>query len=757
MNPLKKIIKNCGYLLIAGILSITSIFVSVSPARENKTGKDTESSDPWQINADNIHFDREQNAYLAEGNVSLTRKGKTLTADRVWLNQTTNNALAEGQVRLISGKDRLTGKRFRLNLKNEIGVLTEGSIFFDKNHIYLSADEIQKTGKNTYVAQNASITTCDGLKPSWRIKSRKMKITLEGYGQAKHASIWTKSVPVFYSPYLVFPVKSKRQSGLLLPKFDASSRLGTQYQQGLFWAINDSSDATLYLHNMTERGVKAGIEYRYVLSEESFGAVKAGGFVDKKVETDSSELDSDSDNLIGYDDDYLRFNKDRYWLRGKFDQQMPHDFTAKLDIDFVSDQDYLHEVRHSLNGFNASQDYFLETFGRDMDEYDDPVRTNSLKLNRTWTSYSLNADLLWYDDVVKRRQQETDDTLHELPAITFAGFRQPITPGLPFYYDLNSEYAYFHRETGTRGHRADVYPRVYYPFYIFKGISVEPSAGARETVWFVDQDVSPESDQAHLNRQMYDFKLNTKTQLYRIFNFTSDGYDKLKHAIEPEIAYEYIPEQNQTQYPEFDEIDSIEEKNLVTLSFTNTLTLRKPYQIGNQAPVHRYTNFLRFEISESFDINAYNDEDDEDHQQPLTDILSELELTPGRYISIDSDSEWSPYDYEFTRHSNTLNFFNNRGDSVSFGYIYDTEPVDSSQNIIDSYTLDGILIVTDRFSMRGGYEFNRYTGDEIETRIGLTYRTQCWALDLDYALEENNTRYGFMIHLLGLASAGGGI
>ena len=82
---------------------------------------------------------------------------------------------------------------------------------------YIKADKILKTGERTYTADSVQITTCDGESPVWDITGRKMDVTVEGYGFVNHAALRVKQVPVLYSPFLAFPVKLKRQTGLLAP------------------------------------------------------------------------------------------------------------------------------------------------------------------------------------------------------------------------------------------------------------------------------------------------------------------------------------------------------------------------------------------------------------------------------------------------------------------------------------------------------------------------------------------------------------
>ena len=157
------------------------------------------------------------------GNVAVTKEGRSLTADRIQFNQRAREAFAKGNVRLKSGDDLLSGQQMRLNLDTETGTLTDGTVFLSKNHLYLSGQKIQKTGPQTYAADRVRITACDGPDPDWELTGRRLKVTVEGYGYASHTALWAGKVPVLYSPFLVFPVKLKRQSGLLMPEFGYSS------------------------------------------------------------------------------------------------------------------------------------------------------------------------------------------------------------------------------------------------------------------------------------------------------------------------------------------------------------------------------------------------------------------------------------------------------------------------------------------------------------------------------------------------------
>lgn len=718
------------------------------------------STEPWHIVADEIRYDDNLHRYIAVGGVTITKKDKKLVADFVHFDQKSMQVLAKGHVMLTSGNDVLTGNRMEMDLNTETGTIYNGTVFFKKNHFYIKGNKIKKISDKSYTADSACFSTCDGPDPSWKITGKNLKVTIEGYGVANHAVLWAKNIPVLYTPFISFPVKLKRQTGLLAPQFGFSDRKGDEYIQPFYWAINQSSDATFYGHHMGKRGEKLGMEYRYVLDDSSKGALMFDFFNDKKLDDGSHN----SSKSWGYEDaptDILRPNSDRYWFRMKHNQGLANDFFLKVDIDVVSDQDYLNEFIDGYTGFDETRDYFNKNFNRDLDEYDDPVRTNRINLSKNWSHYSLNAEMLWYDNVVNRRRESTDTTLQKLPWVEFNGSKQQLFSSL-FYYDLDSEYTYFFSQDGKQGHRMDVYPRFYLPYSFNHYFTLEPSVGVRETIWHVEKDDNGLSDSKTLARELFDLKMDLSSEFYNIYDINGKNIDRIKHAVRPQIVYSYTPDLNQSKYPYFDTMDRVEKNNLITYSITNTFTYRSGFKDkkaillsknkSGKPYIHRYREFCRFKLEQSYDINEAGEDNpanraNKSKKEPFSPIYGKFEFMPNSYLSIDGDVERSLYRSFYDSHNISVTIRDKRNDSLFIEHRY-------THNLNESIYTNLELTVSDRISIYTDYERNKLDGKNIRTGIGFLYKTQCWAAKFSYINEENNKEFAFMINLYGIGGFG---
>ena len=761
-------------LCLQAVLITTLLIRPPSKAWAEDMNKSLNDPDvPWHIVADELSYDDEAKVYIAEGDVQISKADKKITADHIRFDHENMQVEASGNIVVSSGEDKISADSLNFDLEKEQGQLSNSRLYLKRNNFYIWTSDLKKTGIDSYQAEKASVTTCDGDKPDWKITGRNLNVTIEGYGYAYHAAFWVKNIPVFYSPWVGFPVKTKRQTGLLTPRAGYSNRKGYEYSQPFFWAINKSSDATLYLQAMTERGNKWGAEYRYALTPSSKGTTMFDYLDDRRI--DSATGDDNSGRDWGYEetegDDILRTNSDRYWFRTKNNQELPGNFNALLDMDIVSDQDYLTEFKRGYTGFRETRRYYDNVFGRDLDDYNDQVRLNRFNINRSWSRFNLNAEARWYDNVVARTQDLPDTTVQRLPFIRFTGSKQAVVK-TPFLFDLESAYTHFYREATTtlnsvtQDHRLDVHPRVYLPMDLGPYLSFEPSLGLRETIWNIQayDDTPPDSDEGNFqHREMYDIGADLSSEIYRIFNA---GRSRLKHTMTPRINYSYIPKEDQAAYPEFDSIDRIEAENKVTYSLTNLFVHRRQDNRNSEqqegGPAYRYNQVARFDIGQSYDINEAREDnplewENGQTQEPFSPIYARLDITPEEYFKLSATADWSVYDHETVSHNFSAHLSDRRSDSLAFEHQFTRETNPVSQDGVNSFAAAGILKVTRPLSLTARYERDLYTDKDLETSFGILYAAQCWSLRLNYVKDVDEIMYSFEIELSGLGSIGTGV
>ncbi len=706
---------------------------------------------PWKISADRIVYDQKENVYTASGKVIIQKQDHTLSAQTIRFNRNSMEASAEGNVIIKVHEDQLRGDRMDINMRTGMGFIENGLIFIEKKNFWIQGDKIEKTGRSTYIINQGSFTTCDGQSPDWRVTGQHLDMTLEGYGTVRHATLWAKEIPVFYTPYLIFPVKIRRQSGLLPPQISYSERNGAQYIQPLFWAIQRSADATFYFHHIQNRGEKYGGEFRYVLDLPSKGTLMADILDDQKIDDGIGDNSHDW-GFAG--DNVLRTNTDRYWFRMKADQALPAGFTSKLDVDVVSDQDYLREFSSGYTSFHETKKIFESQYGRDIDDKNDAIRENNLNISRIWTRYSFITDVTWNDNVINRREDKPDPTLQQLPSARFYGLKHPILNTV-IYSDLGSDYTYFYRKDGQTGHRGNLYPRMYFPYHYQNYVAVEPSVGVMETGWVVDQkDPQTPDITARQHRELYDFRCDLSTDLTRIFDVRGQSIDKISHVITPKLRYAYIPETDSSEFPKFDEFDKIDPENTLTFSITNLLTSKAPLDDPTPATdekksiipnnnISHYHQFLRVLAEQPFDFNKARDVSG----TGLEPLYMELDMMPTDFVTLGTETTWN-HDKGKLASNNIFGRWNDsRGDRFCLEHRY-------TRNQSQSIYFDGVYALTDALSLYGEYERNLEENRDVSKTFGGFYRAQCWLVDIGVSHEDNDRKIGFMIHLNGLGEAG---
>ena len=227
-----------------------------------KPPADTEA--PVEIYADSVELDPDDVSRFS-GNVTLQQAGKNILADELVYQKTRDTVMARGNVTFKT----LVGDTFETNQLDLD--MTDNTGQTDTVRFSLSRDG-RGTAQETRFLENDRVqlrkvryTTCPPEKESWYIGMTRLDLDKENdIGIARNAVVVFKHVPIFYWPYLDFPLSGQRKSGFLGPGFGSSDKSGSSLTIPFYWNIAPAYDDTLTPRYFSDRGTQIGNEFRYL-------------------------------------------------------------------------------------------------------------------------------------------------------------------------------------------------------------------------------------------------------------------------------------------------------------------------------------------------------------------------------------------------------------------------------------------------------------------------------------------------------------
>ena len=383
--------------------------------------------------------------------------------------RTTKNVEAWGDVVWDHEGDVLRAERLKINVDTRMGKAFKASVFVTANHFYMSGREIEKTGEKTYSIKDCTITTCDGTRPDWLIRTSTLNVTMGGYGHLYNPRFYTGKMPIFYLPYGIIPIKNKRESGFLAPVLYTSSRDGFAFELAYYWAWADWAETTFFLHNSGQRGQGLGLELNFMLGQKRDRGLFYFDYLDDK--------DAENQYLIG---ENSTNTKQRYWLRGimRATELLPWDLSLNLMVDYVSDPDFIDEFDYWETGLPNINSTFSSTFGQTLRDATETRRLNRALISKSWTAASASLEFRYLYD---SREGETDDIVQYLPHFNYT-YSDTAIGDTDIYYNFSVDATHNHRKTGERGQEVDGLFNIYALMDVGPYLEIQPSLAARGTV-----------------------------------------------------------------------------------------------------------------------------------------------------------------------------------------------------------------------------------------------------------------------------------
>jgi lipopolysaccharide assembly outer membrane protein LptD (OstA) len=785
---------------VGAVLSAGLAFAAASAQPAEKAGDPARRA--WDITADSISYERERDVYTARGNVRIVQPGRSLRADWVAFSNTTRRGIATGHVEIEDQGQKLEADVIHFGLDDLRGILLGGRLEGKETPFLATGEEVRKLGDQEYEFKRGSFTTCrcpdDGTEP-WVIRSEQAELEIGGYGTARNTVLDVLGVPVFWLPWMRYPLLTDRATGVLFPTFNSSNRTGLDVGVPFFWAALPNLNVTVTPHWLTERGFKPEVELEYVFGEKSWGEIYASGIL--------------GDDEVDPDDPDTPFNDDRYALAWLHDQHLPLGFRGKVDARMFSDNLYPFDFRE-FSGYR--NDRYVESAGFLEKQFG------------TLGRFGFSGGVRYADDIQNPDDLDRDRfLLQRAGELALAGMPQPIADGLPFEWAFDTQLVNFapredaesflgfgtvvgddlfldtgldalpsQREPGyldptvtpdptdphednfdpltgrgtegdgrfqegeplmDRGQRLLVNPRVGLPLRLADVVELRTELGYHGTFYNTR---AQSFETRHLGTAQVDLRTRLRRGLELPF-----GAGRATHLLEPRLAWTGITDVSQDGNPLLvprgavlqerirqlelgnvlrDPSDRIEETNAVTLAFGNRLFVPTPP--GEKGILEPPRLFADVTLSGSWD---FADDD-------LRNVFLDGVMFPARQWRTRFNTGWDLEESDITEVLFEFAYSDERGNDLGIGYrkVEDVpdffEGFDFEDERFDEF--DDEFEEINQVELFGRYAFTRLWAASYRLRyslegslalanqFGLEYisRCQCWAVRLE--LEDERQR-----------------
>lgn len=741
------------FLLLLAIFFLTRVAV---------VAKAAEQRGPIHWSGDKTLYDTRNNKMELIGNAAIHQSGESLFADQIVFERDTKIVHATGNAVYVGKTALLLGTEMHFNLETRTGTIIGGRVSTDQ--FTLSGERINKLGDGRFQAHHADYSTCKDCPQSWTLSAEDVDLEINGYAFLTNVTAKIMDAPAVWIPYLMVPIKTKRQSGLLIPQFGFTNE-GFTFVQPFFWAISPSVDMTFGLGTFGGRGRRLEWEGRYQFKN-------GGGTANLYHLNDRTFREYLVTN--GYTNNKEGFSSSRWGVNVEQNQELFFGIQEKLRIREVSDSLYLSKVLGDVPGNGES------------------YLTSDLSLSRSTDSVSSFILARRYRNIMT---QKADDprafdqrTVHVFPQAEITSNDKVFGDGLVVgglslgatnfirssgFYDTDL----FTPSPGGSGFRPGqdpirkamrfkLNPSAYTTFRIADVLSVVPRANYHHYFYDFHGNAAP------LSRGYFHYEMDISTQFEKVYDRDPKSeFPKVKHLFRPLLTYSLIPYRRDPSHPFTNQIEYARKNGFTGYNFDNedivplesnynntnyfppqgnalsygftTQILRKRKVNGGVGAMNTFTYDRPVEWTAGQSFNFRELKKEGDFQQPLSRFYSLLTTTFDRATGY-FDYYYIPYQArspDTSRHVVSLGtswtFERGAGRvlayerSLGLSYSFNRSNLQSQTQ---SLRFNSVFSIND-YIMPGAaisYDMLRSRWQEANTTLTFQSPSECWKLDLGY-------------------------
>jgi LPS-assembly protein len=668
----------------------------IDPLAGSRDGPPPEEAD---IQANAASTELRGDEVILEGGVSVSQGYRELRGDRATINRVDRSAVLEGNIEVREPGVLMRGERAEIYAKSGEAVLERSQFVLHDAHLRGTATGLARDSEGLIHIEHGSLSYCAPDDGDWLLRADKMELdTEEGIGTARGAKFDVGGVPIFYFPWLRFPLDDRRRTGFLWPDIGSDTRGGLDVSVPVYFNIAPNYDLLYSPRYIDERGTNHEVDARYM--DRRIGSWQAGGAYLADDKRYSSEVPDDR-------------NPDR-WLatvnhNGLFDQR----WRTRVDYSKASDANYVKDL--DTSSINNKRETALLQLG---------------SVDYLGDKWLVNLDVQQFQSLA----DDINDDYKKLPQLTaqYRGDREPfkLDPiGLVQYSNFDTDE---NRVTGERvyGEAGVTYPMLW-QFGFFR-----PTAKYRYLTYdletqgiFTEETPSSGSALVNLDGGLY-FERSTE--------IAGRG---LLQTLEPRAYYLYSEFDEQTDQPDFDSAELTFSYNQL---FRETrFSGRDRLDDANQLSLGLTSRFIsedtgREQFSASIGQIFYF-EDREVRLSPIappldqsgSEVAGELTWDPNERVSLRSNLQYDPYSGDMNAGNFSVNYKPGGGAVYNVGYSYRRPlTLTTLQDATEQAHFSAYIPMGRTWALFAAWNYSVEAQESVEDMVGIEYDTCCWKFRL---------------------------
>ena len=435
---------------------------------------------------------------LLEGDVIIRRGGEFILGERLEFNPESGELRSTEPVRFGDPELDIDAEGIEYNTNTGAGSFAEVEFILPSRPARGSAERLERVDDLRSELEGVFYTTCPPGNEAWALRSSSMDIDQEsGRGTARNVRIAFMHVPIFYTPWIQFPVDDRRMTGLLFPEFGSSDLSGDFLQVPVYFNIAENYDATLAPLFTTRRGTRMDGEFRYLWN---WGEGQLNG---EYLETDKVTGET------------------RYQGHFQHRSRFADNWNAMLDLRDISDPEYLQDF--SQDG-RATANSFIPS---------------SFRLTSAGLDYGFSATLRRYDSVDPSLAPGAGP-YEQWPAIEYTWAPLPLGGWLNL--ELDASAVDFRKDARVQGWRQHAEPALSVDFGT-PGLRSTPRLALAHTRYELE---NPDDTSLEIDRSLPVASVDNRMVLERSLD---DGGTQ---TLEPRLFLLSVPYRDQSAIPVFD-------------------------------------------------------------------------------------------------------------------------------------------------------------------------------------------------------------